>query len=75
MTAKVVIKGGKIISAAIADCSTRYPCSAIDPLPPEVVANQAPPVDLVSGATDSSMAYSGAVQDALSQALKTGASG
>ncbi|HUX86402.1 MAG TPA: hypothetical protein VMW65_05325, partial [Chloroflexota bacterium] len=54
--AAVVIKGGRIISANVRSCSTRFPCSAIDLLPPLVVQSQSPPVDYVSGATDSSMA-------------------
>lgn len=68
VTARVVIQGGKIVSADIADCTTRYPCDAIAPLPPEVLTSQSARIDYVSGATDSSMAYMGAVQDALSQA-------
>lgn len=66
--ATVVIRGGKIVSANVTGCSTRYPCSAVSPLPPEVVAQQTYQVDYVSGATDSSMAYQGAVEQALAQA-------
>lgn len=66
--ATVVIKGGKIVSANVSGCSTRYPCSAVSPLPPEVISMQTYQVDYVSGATDSSMAYQGAVEQALAQA-------
>jgi len=70
--AAVVIKGGKIISANVRSCSTRFPCSAVDQLPPLVVQTQGPPVDYVSGATDSSMAYREAVINALGQAQGRG---
>lgn len=66
--AQVIIKGGKIVSAAILGCSTRYPCSVIDPLPPEVVSQQSTNVDMVSGASDSSAAYLEAVGNALAKA-------
>ncbi len=68
VTATVVVQGGKIVSAQITGCATRYPCSDIASLPTQVVAQQAPPVDVVSGATDSSLAYAGAVANALAQA-------
>ena len=66
--ATVVITGGKIVSADITDCSTRYPCSDPEPLIPEVVARQAAPMHHISGATDSSKAYHDAVVKALAQA-------
>lgn len=64
----IVVKGGKITSASVTGCGTRYPCSKVNPLVGEVVSRQGPPVDYVSGATDSSMAYIQAVRTALSQA-------
>lgn len=67
--ATVVITGGKIVSADITDCSTRYPCDAAYPLIPEVVSRQAAPIHHISGATDSSMAYHDAVIKALAQAV------
>ncbi len=67
--ATVVIVSGKIVSANISDCSTRYPCSAPEPLIPEVVARQAAPMHHISGATDSSNAYHDAVVKALAQAV------
>lgn len=64
----VTIAGGKITSAEITDCGTRYPCSRIAALPGQVVARQSAAVDLVSGATDSTNAYRAAVNAALAQA-------
>jgi len=66
--ASVVIVGGRIASASIAQCLTRYPCSWIASLPGEVVARQSPKIDYVSGATQSTEAFSSAVIDALSKA-------
>jgi uncharacterized protein with FMN-binding domain len=71
IAASVVVQGGKIISAAITQCGTRYPCSDIAALPGEVVSRQSAVVDLVSGATDSSQAYRGAIQNALAKAKVT----
>lgn len=66
--ATVLIKGGRIVSAAVTQCRTRYSCSEVDALRAEVIARQGPPVDHISGATDSSTAYRGAITQALSQA-------
>jgi uncharacterized protein with FMN-binding domain len=68
ITAAVVIQGGKIVSANITQCGTRYPCSQISSLPGEVVSRQSSKVDFVSGATDSSVAYQGAIASALKKA-------
>ena len=68
ISASVVVQGGKIISAAITQCGTRYPCSDIAALPGQVVSRQSAPVNSVSGATDSSQAYRGAIQNALAKA-------
>lgn len=64
----VVVQGGKIASAEITSCRTRYPCSRIAALPGQVVRRQAAIVDLVSGATDSAVAYRSAVNAALAKA-------
>lgn len=64
----VVIQDGRIASAAIAQCLTRYPCSWIAQLPGQVVSRQSPNVDYVSGATQSVNAYYGAVVEALAKA-------
>jgi uncharacterized protein with FMN-binding domain len=68
IAATVVIQGGKIVSANITQCGTRYPCSQISSLPGEVVSRQSSKIDFVSGATDSSTAYEGAIASALSKA-------
>jgi uncharacterized protein with FMN-binding domain len=66
--AAVEVRGGRIISATITQCQTRYPCSRIAVLPPEVVTRQSSQVDFVSRATDSTNAFYYAVVNALSQA-------
>lgn len=65
--AMVEIKDGRIISASISQCLTRYSCSWIAALPPQVVARQSPDVDYVSGATQSANAFYYAVAEALSR--------
>lgn len=66
--ASVEISGGKITSAFISQCLTRYPCSWISRLPPQVVERQSAQVDYVSGATQSTNAFYYAVMEALSKA-------
>jgi len=66
--ATVVIEGGRIASAIISQCRTRYSCSVIDKLIPQVAQRQSPDVDYVSGATQSADAFYGAVVEALSKA-------
>jgi uncharacterized protein with FMN-binding domain len=66
--ASVVIQDGQIVSTAIATCATRYSCSWIANLPAQAVERQGPKVDYVSGATQSSNAFSDAVAEALSKA-------
>lgn len=66
--ANVVIQDGRIASAAISQCFTRYPCSWIAQLPGQVISRQSPTVDYVSGATQSVNAYYYAVVEALSKA-------
>ena len=66
--AEVVIAGGRILSATISQCRTRYSCSVIEKLPPQVAARQSPDVDYVSGATQSADAFYGAVVAALGKA-------
>jgi uncharacterized protein with FMN-binding domain len=65
--ASVVVENGRI-SATIAQCFTRYPCSVISMLPPQVAARQSYEVDYVSGSTQSANAFYYAVVDALSKA-------
>ena len=66
--AEVEIKNGRIVSASIAQCLTRYSCSWISALPAQVLARQSADVDYVSGATQSTNAYYYAVVDALLKA-------
>jgi uncharacterized protein with FMN-binding domain len=66
--AEVVIAGGRIASAVISQCRTRYPCSVIENLPPEVAQRQSPEVDYVSRATQSTNAFYYAVVEALGKA-------
>jgi len=68
--ARVVIKDGRIIEAAIVTCDTRYPCDVIDPLIHQPVERQSPDVDYMSHATESSDAYYNALVAALSYALE-----
>ncbi len=66
--ASVTIQDGKIASATITQCLTRYSCSWIADLPNQVVKRQSPEVDYVSGASQSTDAFYGAVVSALSKA-------
>jgi uncharacterized protein with FMN-binding domain len=66
--ATVVIEDGRITSATITRCLTRYSCSWIAHLPGQVVSRQSADVDYVSGATQSTDAFYYAVVDALSKA-------
>src|ERR1700722_14759360 len=66
--ASVVIEAGRIASATISQCRTRYSCSVIDRLPPQVAQRQSPDVDYVSGAPQSADAFYGAVVAALNKA-------
>ena len=66
--ATVVIDGGKITSAVISQCWTRYSCSWVAHLQAQVVTRQSPEVDWVTGATQSVNAFYYAVVQALSKA-------
>jgi len=66
--AAVVIEGGRILSASITQCRTRYSCDVIDRIIPQVAQRQGPEVDYVSGATESADAFYGAVFEALGKA-------
>jgi len=68
--ATVVIEGGRIISAEITNCQTRYSCDVIENLPAKVITRQKAKFDTVGGATESAYAYYGAVYWALDQASK-----
>jgi uncharacterized protein with FMN-binding domain len=66
--ATVVIFGGRISSAVISQCWTRYSCSWVAHLQGQVVTRQSPEVDYVSGATQSTNAFYYAVVQALAKA-------
>lgn len=66
----MVIQGGRIISAEITNCQTRYACDVIENLPAKVITRQKAKFDKVGGATESAYAYYGAVYWALDQASK-----
>ena len=66
--ATVVIEAGRITSAYISQCWTRYSCSWVAHLQGQVVTRQSPEVDWVSGATQSVNAFYYAVVQALSKA-------
>lgn len=66
--ASIIIEGGKIASATISQCYTRYPCTWIANAPGQVVARQSIKVDYVSGATQSIDAFKQAVAGALAKA-------
>ena len=55
--ATVVIESGRIASAVISQCWTRYSCSWVAHLQGQVVTRQSPEVDWVSGATQSVNAF------------------
>jgi uncharacterized protein with FMN-binding domain len=63
--ASVLVQGGRVVSAAITQCQTRYSCDVIDALPSQVLTRQNAFVDLVSGATESATAFSNAIFRAL----------
>jgi uncharacterized protein with FMN-binding domain len=66
--AAVTVEGGRIVSAIISQCRTRYSCGVIELLPGQVVLRQSPDVDYVSGATQSADAFYEAVVAALGKA-------
>jgi uncharacterized protein with FMN-binding domain len=66
--ATVTVEGGRIVSAVISKCQTRYSCGVVDLLPGQVLGRQRAKVDFVSGATQSSYAYEDAVAQALGKA-------
>jgi len=68
--ATVVVEGGRILSATISTCQTRYPCDYIENLPPQVAQRQSADVDVVSRVTESSDAFYYAVTGALAESLK-----
>jgi uncharacterized protein with FMN-binding domain len=68
--AAVVVQDGRVVSAEITQCLTRYSCDVIDMLPAQVISRQNAFVDLISGATESANAYSNAIFRALISSKK-----
>jgi uncharacterized protein with FMN-binding domain len=68
----LTIQNSKVTGVKITGSTTYYPTSEIARLPGEVVGRQSASVDFVSGATESSLAFRGAVAQALSQARSSG---
>jgi uncharacterized protein with FMN-binding domain len=66
--ASVVVDGGRIVSAKVVQCLTRYSCNWIEPLYPQVAQRQNAEVDYISGASESSDAFHDAVAEALAKA-------
>jgi len=66
--AAVEIRAGRIVSAYITQCLTRYSCSRIAAIIPQVVERQSAEVDYVSGATQSTDAFYYAIVEALAKA-------
>jgi uncharacterized protein with FMN-binding domain len=64
----VQIQGGRIANVSITRSTLQYPLRDIADLPSEVVQRQSATVDIVSRATYSSMAFRGAVTQALAAA-------
>lgn len=64
----VQVQGGQITNVSITRSTLQYPLRDIANLPSEVVQRQSAQVDIVSRATYSSMAFRGAVTQALSSA-------
>ena len=68
--ATVELRNGRIVSATITRCRTRYTCSILAPLLTRVVERQSADVDVITGASDSSLAFSRAVAAALAEARR-----
>lgn len=64
----VTIANGRITTASITSLTIHYAHNILNGLPPQVVSRQSSQVDLISGATDSSLAFRQAVSQALSKA-------
>lgn len=65
---EVTVTGGRVASVEVTGATTFFPTDAVSPLIGEVIARQSAQVDVVSGATGSSQAFQGAVQQALGKA-------
>jgi uncharacterized protein with FMN-binding domain len=68
ISVEVTVNGGQVASVEVTHATTFFPANAVNPLIPEVLARQSEQLDVVSGATGSSQAFQGAVQQALGKA-------
>jgi uncharacterized protein with FMN-binding domain len=68
MLSFVVIENGRIVHAGVDKCQTRWPCSLVAHLYPQVLARQSAEVDYVTGATQSANAFYYGLVDALAMA-------
>jgi uncharacterized protein with FMN-binding domain len=68
MLAFVVIENGRIVHAGVDKCETRWPCTIVAHLYPQVLARQSAEVDYVTGATQSANAFYYGIVDALAMA-------
>lgn len=66
VTVALIVRSARIVDVRITGVTTYFSADWIASLPPEVVRGQSPRVDVVSGATASTAAFVGAVEDALS---------
>lgn len=66
----VNIQGGRIVRAGIDKCQTRWSCTLVEHLGPQVVSRQSAEVDFVGGATQSGNAFYYGVVGALEQAAQ-----
>lgn len=64
----VVIENGRIVHSGYDKCQTRWSCTLIDHLGPQVVRRQSADVDYVSGATESGNAFYWGIVEALTKA-------
>lgn len=64
----LTVQAGRVASVNITGATTQYPTRFISNLPGEVVSRQSAQIDVVGGATYSSLAFRGAVQQALQHA-------
>jgi uncharacterized protein with FMN-binding domain len=64
----LTVQSGRVVGVNITGATTQYPTRFIANLPGEVVTRQSAQVDVVGGATYSSLAFRGAVQQALQRA-------
>jgi len=64
----LTVQGGRIANVSITGANTQYPTRFIANLPGQVVSRQSAQIDVVGGASYSSLAFRGAVQQALQRA-------